>query len=110
MAKLRSFRQGDVLFYEVSPEVRESIISYTPRRRTDGKIVLALGEATGHKHQVSDKNITFYPGNNTRYLDVHKRSMVLHEEHNPIPLPPGMWEVKIERQYGIGGEVRPVYD
>ena len=106
--KQRAYRQGDVLIFEVPPE---HIKNYSTKVRHNGEdIILALGEVTGHRHRISSAYVTEYKDGRRRLLDVHKQSKVLHEEHNPIPLPPGTYEVKIERQYGIGGEVRAVYD
>jgi len=96
-------RQGDVLLVRIDalpPDV-------VPRRRR-GRIVLAEGEATGHAHVVSSRHAVLHvrPGREERYLVIGGATpaVVRHEEHDPVPVPPGAWEVRRQREYDPGSE------
>ena len=90
-------RQGDLLLVPVA-ELPESV------RRVRGKrLVLAEGEATGHAHVVHDKRASLYQCSwpATRYLRVEGVEPVslVHEEHDPLPVLPGVYEVRRQREY-----------
>jgi|TARA_Y100000310_G_scaffold3980_1_gene4890 microcompartment protein CcmK/EutM len=87
----------------------------------DDRIVLAKGEATGHAHAIdmsslpSDVVVTTYGSewrNNVDLLGVKGGDVVLtHEEHKPITLPPGNYEVSIVREFDhLAGRARNVWD
>ena len=91
------FRQGDVLLVEVEaiPEGAQGV-----KRDEAGRIVLALGEATGHAHAIASPGARLYAMGENRYLRVPKGgATLLHEEHAVIPLPPGGYRVVIQREY-----------
>jgi hypothetical protein len=92
-------RQGDVLLVpaEGLPE------GALPRRRREGRLVLARGEATGHAHAVEESGCELLsgPGSERLFLHVLAESgvVVRHEEHDPIAVAPGVWEVRRQREY-----------
>ena len=115
------YQQGDVVMNKVDDETYEK---YTSRAKhndenafytggTNTSAILAFGEATGHKHQISLKELTDNAGvdlkmgwNGTAGVDVPEAFEVTgevvtlkHEEHNPIELPPGKYVVKIVREF-----------
>jgi hypothetical protein len=95
-------RQGDVLLVPV-----ESLPNpHRPLTNWRGRLVLAEGEATGHAHVVrgtrarlfAHRSPTFAP--TRHYLFVERESATLvHEEHAPIRVPPGIYQVVRQREY-----------
>ena len=88
---------------------------------SNNRIVLAKGEATGHAHAIdmsnlpSDVVVTTYGSNgwdNVDLLGIKGGDVVLtHEEHKPITLPPGNYEVSIVREFDhLAGRARNVWD
>lgn len=99
-------RQGDVLCVKVT-----NLPSGTKKAKA-GRCILAYGESTGHCHEIIDTNNVqvFDPpaGKNTddrgieiaMYLKVGKDgATVKHQEHAPITLDEGTWEIKRQREY-----------
>lgn len=117
------YRQGDVLLVPVglAPyELRR--LMPVARKRGEG-IILAAGEATGHHHRIRNpwarefRGTRAFSGSATstdkRYVRIGKGgATITHEEHDPIPVPEGMYEIVQQREYAPD-EVslsRPVYD
>ncbi|MFJ4093945.1 MULTISPECIES: hypothetical protein [Streptomycetaceae] len=107
------FRQGDVLLVPVEKEAvpaRVASLAGQPRDAR-GRLVLALGEVTGHAHAVVG------PGELRReagpfgaaWLHLPEGGRVVHEEHAAIPLPKGWFRVVRQREYAPGA-VRIVAD
>lgn len=92
------YRQGDVLLIRVdSPAAGEAV------PRDGGRIVLAYGEATGHAHAISAPEADlFETERGVRYLEVREPAELTHEEHAPIPLEPGVYEVRRQQEYPAG--------
>jgi hypothetical protein len=118
---MRFFQQGDVLVKQVQaiPVGKQETI---PTR------ILAEGEHTGHKHQIdieeseialADPDAEEVLSPSVRVLKVldkmfveAKREWTLrHEEHKPITMPPGVFEIGIVREADhMAGVVRRVAD
>jgi hypothetical protein len=98
------YRQGDVLIRQI-----ESIPTQKSTKRVDG--VLAYGEVTGHAHQVEDKSAAeVLEIESGLYLRVGEEGVrIVHEEHAPITLPAGNYEVTIQREYAPA-DIRNVAD
>ena len=88
-------RQGDLLLVPVA-----ALPAHAPRIRS-GRLVLAEGEATGHAHVVEDERASLHGWSSERYLLVEGDSSVLlvHDEHDPLALLPGVYEVRRQREY-----------
>ena len=88
-------RQGDLLLVPV-----EEIAPYARRVRS-GRLVLAEGEATGHAHVVDDERASLHDLGGTWFLSVEAGEPVLlvHEEHGPLEVAPGLYEVRRQREY-----------
>jgi hypothetical protein len=104
------FRQGDVLIVPVSSAAMPQCVP-APRDQ-HGRMVLALGEATGHAHVVGGPGLTLLadrddPG--SLWIDVPSHGRVTHEEHGPISLPAGRYRVIRQREY-FPGAFRMVAD
>lgn len=90
------YRQGDVLISGVAAIPKEA------RPKVQARIVLALGEATGHAHVIEappDDAIELTTTDNERFLRIVAPVRVTHEEHAPIELPPGEYRISIQREY-----------
>jgi hypothetical protein len=85
------YRQGDLLF--VLQDTRPAA-DLTAR---PGNVIVA-GEATGHAHRLQAGTILEAPGG-VLYLDVTHTTQVVHEEHGPITLDPGVFRVVRQREY-----------
>lgn len=102
------YRQGDILIMKTGEEINEA--EEVPLE--ENSIVLAHGEATGHKHQIKDiKNCSFVKSkNDNRFFILITNTVELtHEEHHKITLPTGKYQVVRQREY-IAGEIRVVAD
>lgn len=113
------FQQGDVLLTKI-----KNIKISNPKRYTtenDGKIVLALGEATGHHHRFEQSK--FIPGVSvlgyghkwsqmpTAIVVKGQSATMYHEEHNPLTIPEGTYSVtQIREMDHISGRTRTVID
>lgn len=79
-----------------------------PRER--GAVVLAHGEATGHAHRIVSPGARLYEHASERFLDVLESTALLHEEHDPIPVPPGVYRIVRQREYNPDAPAIPVED
>ncbi len=92
-----NYRQGDVPLVPFVGAL-DRFEEVTP---VDGKIVLALGEVTGHHHRIEFAYDKLDPSQARLYRDPMTGAQLvdiggggatlLHEEHSPIPLPPGRY-------------------
>src|SRR5262245_45903403 len=95
------YRQGDVLIERIAE------IPVKTTRRIPGAI-LAQGEATGHHHAIDNAEaVELYEdssGRDTqagsvRFMRLTRESVLKHQEHAPIALPPGNYKVTRQREY-----------
>ncbi|MEV0196232.1 hypothetical protein [Nonomuraea sp. NPDC050691] len=102
------FRQGDILVVPVA-EVPEWVKSAPSSPRDGrGRLVLALGEATGHAHAVPGPG-AFVHDPRGDYLNLPQGGRLVHEEHATISLPRGWFRVVRQREY-VPGTYRLVAD
>ena len=100
------FRQGDILLVPVQDERLPEHARPLPRD-AKGRLVLALGEATGHAHAVAapDAELLGDPQSvDDRFLRIVTEAQLTHEEHAAIPLPAGLYRVVRQREYVPGWE------
>jgi hypothetical protein len=110
-------RQGDVALVSVRAIPKDAV-----EQKIEGrKLILALGEATGHHHRFEfldqTQSIKLYvAAGGARYLDVrtpsdllHTPLDLLHEEHSPAPVPVGKWLLPQQVEY-TPQELRRVAD
>jgi hypothetical protein len=105
------YRQGDVLVLPIEPAELPAGLAQAPRDRR-GRMVLALGEATGHAHVVTGEGVALLspPDDpDTLYLVIDGYGRLGHEEHGPITLPPASYRVIRQREY-FPGAIRFVAD
>lgn len=101
----KTYRQGDVLFRKVQR------IPSGGKKRISGHIL--EGEATGHIHRLAEDDLAqaevleFAEGK--LFISAEGGVSIIHEEHAPITLPPGNYEVVRQREYSPE-EIRNVAD
>ena len=96
-------RQGDVLVMSCAA---------IPKTATkQDKCILALGEATGHAHQIKTDALLWVDSDGTKYVEVYgSEATIDHEEHGPIVLAgPAIYRVVQQREYSPE-EIRNVAD
>lgn len=73
--------------------------------------VLAQGEATGHAHRLAEPGrAEVFTFEEQMFVEVFEESATIkHDEHGPITLPKGCYEVRIQREYTPKG-IQRVYD
>lgn len=106
-------RQGDVLICRVD----EIPAMAKEQKRDRGRVVLAYGESTGHAHAFHGSRVTLYADTGSgsggrRFLRVtgDAPEALTHEEHSPILVPPGEYEVLGQREYIAPELTRAVVD
>jgi hypothetical protein len=118
------YQHGDVLIRPTDDQLDDILrrpLKVSLNGGSNDRIVLAKGEATGHAHAIDMSNLpsnvvvtTFGSDwrNNVDLLGIKGGDVVLtHEEHKPITLPPGNYEVSIVREFDhLAGRARNVWD
>ncbi len=104
------FRQGDVLIMPIAEaEVpAHAVDAPAEPRDTRGRMVLALGEVTGHAHAIAAPGRLVRAGADM-LMHLPEGGRIVHEEHAAIPLPKGWFRVIRQREY-FPGAVRIVAD
>lgn len=100
------FQQGDVLIKSVDriPN-KEKQVNRTPRG-----FVLAEGEVTGHAHTIAE-DVGLFEVDGVLYMENKDPVTVTHEEHGPVEVPAGTWEIGIVQEYDhFAEEARKVRD
>jgi hypothetical protein len=107
------YRQGDVYLFPVD-KIPANAIEDT----TEGDVILAYGEATGHHHRLTGSGTRlFASAKDRRFLCVKAPDTLVHEEHAAIVVDPGNYEILTKREYLAADpsylsapRSRPVYD
>jgi hypothetical protein len=109
---IKMIRQGDVGIFPIATLPMNAKRQDLPRP----DLVLAYGEVTGHAHRIlAPHKVSMWHAGEQRYIVVEgdaagKGATLTHEEHGPQVLEPGVYQVKIQREYTLGGEIRNVAD
>ncbi len=97
------FQQGDVTIKPVK-KIPKSAKPVAGR-------VLREGEATGHAHVATGDDVQLFVLDGRLYMRVPTGTEVVHEEHNAINVPAGVYEVGAVREYDhFEEDWRPVID
>lgn len=99
-------QQGDVLLNKLTklPTGNSKLIS-------KGKMVLAEGEVTGHYHGIEESDSELIQIGEKMILNLKNTATLFHQEHNPITLEPGIWEVGRVQEFDYFSMMkRPVVD
>lgn len=104
---MKIYRQGDILLIKLDkkPDLKET-------QKLNSKVIVGLGEATGHKHQIkehavfhapSQKDVEFFAisgGSDVPiFIEITNNTELLHEEHSKISLSPGWYKPIRQREY-----------
>ena len=93
----KQYVQGDIFFEECS---HPNIFNLERAVPIDGVFVIAKGEKTGHAHVFSEEDGELKSSNAQLFLVVNKdNAEVRHDEHPPLKLPHGLYEVKRQREF-----------
>lgn len=109
---VQSVRQGDILLVRVA--TRSVGLERKPTK--NGSVTVGFGEVTGHHHSIQDAVWLVAP--ETTMEDLHQFALgdktmpvfvaadapttLTHQEHNPIALDAGIWQVLRQRTYSPG--------
>jgi hypothetical protein len=87
-------QQGDVILRKINtlPVGNKNTISTK-------KCTLAEGESTGHAHVIDDDESEMFSIGTQTFLTLGKPATIKHEEHKPITLDKGTWEVGRVQEY-----------
>lgn len=91
------YRHGDVIIKKI-----DSIKGNRVKDNLTQDIILAEGEVTGHAHRIKtgDGEVKLFEKQGILYLKVlSKKATITHEEHKPIEIPEGLYEINIQREY-----------
>lgn len=91
------YRHGDVLFQQV-----KAIPDHVRKDESeDAKCgLIQRGESTGHAHVIEDMaGVEIFSSWRERFLAAEKEFTIRHEEHKPITMPPGRYQIKIAREF-----------
>lgn len=97
-------RQGDVLFLPRDNNLDDFEGISMPQ---SGKYTVLIGEKSGHAHKLDGDGVTFAPaGERSRgergaigFALVSKPVLLTHEEHAPLTIEPGRYEIRRQRTY-----------
>ena len=91
---VKVYDQGDVGIIKNQPN---NLITVSGKKQDT--YVVQEGEHTGHAHRFLDGNVDIYQQEDRKFLKVLKGgSTITHEEHLPITIEEGEYEVRIVRQ------------
>lgn len=89
--------QGDLLFTKLDAVPPTASTPVAPEQ---GRVILAYGEVTGHHHSVPVTAVqsAVRDEGGVTYLTLDELTSVEHQEHAPITLDPGIWQVCRQRE------------
>lgn len=94
--KMKTYRQGEILIISTTELPQE--------KKTLSHLVLAVGEAQNHKHQITKGNAELYDHKGTLFLKVIDEAELTHEDHDVIVLPKGDYKIETQKEYVVGNE------
>lgn len=94
----RQFAQGDLLFTPLA--ALPLSLKASPVAPEQGRLILAYGEVTGHHHSVPMTAVreAVRDEGGVTYLTLDQLTAVEHQEHAAIPMDPGLWQVRRQRE------------
>ena len=109
----KMFRQGDVLIFSIEKIPSDVEVVFISREQ--GRVVLAHGEVTGHHHSIAEQGVELVTTEHAQELlmwmtvTAPEPVALTHQEHDTILIPPGIYEVRRQREYSPA-EIRRVAD
>ena len=92
--------QGDIQFKEVSE---------MPKKCKEKDNIVAYGEATGHTHKVVGMATVLIDKAGNQYIN-SSGCQVIHQEHDMVELPVGIWSVRRQREMDLVEGTKLVMD
>lgn len=89
---MKQYQHGDVLIQQV-----RGLPKGAKRRKFNG--VLVDGEHTGHAHRIAVKDADVWELDGQIYLEMKSPSPITHEEHKPIDIPEGIYQIGRVKEY-----------
>jgi len=101
------YRHGDLSFKPIK-ELPKNL----QKVNKNDSFILALGEATGHRHVITAPRLEILQDTNGKYfISLKEKADLSHEEHKTITLLPGIYEMNNEREMDwFSRAVRKVVD
>jgi hypothetical protein len=101
------YRHGDLLF---RPAAQQDVLRTDLKSR--GSNIILEGEVTGHAHKILEGEaaiLDFYEETwrsgeqrqtlTQTFLQCNTETVIAHEEHGPLAIPAGLWEVVRAREF-----------
>lgn len=85
---LEEYRQGDVLLRRIAK------VPHGAKKKDN---TIALGEVTGHSHQMVGADVLIKDG--VQYIIAQTKAKLTHQEHGQIEVPEGEYEVVRQKEY-----------
>lgn len=95
------YRQGDILIVKM-PQL-------PPQRKGLETRIVAHGELTGHNHRIEGEAQLYADDRNNLWIHAQQPFDLVHDEHDAIHIPEGVYYVIRQREYDEG-EIRYVRD
>ncbi len=110
----QQFVQGDVMFIKRISPIRKSNMltgeAFPSLPATDGKHIIQRGEKTGHMHVADATAPDLFKFSTGRVAVVKQPTWITHDEHEPLQLEEGEYDVVIQTQYVPREMPRMVFD
>lgn len=90
---VKSFQQGDV-----NGRKLKALPEGPQRSVAKKRLVVAHGES-GHSHVIEDEESELIAIGDRMILKLEREATLVHEEHKPITLSPGIWEIGRVQEY-----------
>lgn len=90
---MNTWQQGDLIGRKLKA-LPDGVATINGRKR----LVLAHGE-NGHSHVIEDDEAELIQIGERMLLKLSKPATVIHDEHHPITLTPGIWEIGRVREF-----------
>jgi hypothetical protein len=106
---MKQFRQGDVLLVSVAKLPAKHLLNLDAATKD---VVLKRGESTGHAHSFRGEEaakVRLWDAGAERFLQVLERAELVHDEHSPVMLEPGIYHLPEQVAYQRG-ELKRVQD
>ena len=91
-------RQGDVLLRKIKSLPQKLKL----QNKDNGRVIIGYGEVSGHTHGFTmEANVSLFANDDlsARYLVTEEPVKLIHDEHEPISLDVGVYEVIQQREY-----------
>ncbi|MBI4396335.1 MAG: hypothetical protein HY548_04510 [Elusimicrobia bacterium] len=107
---MKNYRQGEVLIFGEERLKGPLAVEWKKRAKLVPDNVIIEGELAGHKHEVVNGKLYQHPDKkDVMILEAGDGCFIKHPEHKDVPMPKGVYEVNIQREYDEG-KARKVKD